>query len=299
MTSDDWRTSGHRAEGMEAPAPHGASPQDAQPGTSRSYPPLPPGMGPQAHAISGWWRDFVRAAAFLTRIPLQIDSTEANRPLASAVRGFPIVGLVVGVTGALVLVIANAVGLPQLASSLLAIASTALITGGLHEEGLANTMDGLFTGTRPDNRLHVIREAQLGTFGMLALMFVVGLKVAALETIEPGSAAASLIAAEVAGRSALPAMLFTIPPARSDGVSFQAGKPQRDQVGLAILLGSALVLLMLGIGSAIIAILVAAAVGMLIARTAKARGGGHTGDMLGAMEEIVSTAVLLVAAAMA
>ena len=172
MTSDDWRTSGHRAEGMEAPAPHGASPQDAEPGTSRSQPPPLPGMTPQAHALTGWWRDFVRAAAFLTRIPLQMDSAEASRPLASAVRGFPIVGLVVGVTGALVLVVGRAVGLPQLASSLLAVASTALVTGGLHEEGLANTMDGLFTGTASDDRLRVMREAQLSTFGMLALMFV-------------------------------------------------------------------------------------------------------------------------------
>jgi len=295
VASNDWRTSGHRPELTEAPAPHGAAPEhphaDSAPET-----PEPPPPEPLPNSLTGCWRDFVRAATFLTRIPFQIEETEAARPLATAALGFPLVGLMVGVIGAIAFVIANAVGLPQLASALIAVAATALVAGGLHEEGLANTVDGLFSGKDRDDSLRIMRESSLGKFGMLALIFVVGLKVAAIEALEPSVAAAALIGSEVAARTVLPAILMLIAPARTEGLSFQAGRPRKESVTFTLLLGGALMLLMLGIGTGLAAAIVTAALCALMMRIATMRLRGHTGDVFGAIEQITATAVLLTAA---
>lgn len=296
MASNDWRTSGQRPDLTETPAPHGAAPEhpnaEVNPETAESPP-----QEPAPSSLMGCWRDFVRAATFLTHIPFQIDETEAARPLATAALGFPLVGLMVGVIGAIAFVIANAVGLPQLASALIAVAATALIASGLHEGGLANAVDGLLSGKDRDDSLRIMRESSLGKFGMLALIFIIGLKVAAIEALGPTLAAASLIAAEVAGRTVLPAILMVIPPARTEGLSFEAGRPSKESVTLTLLLGGALTLLMLGIGAGLIAIIITAVLCALMARIATMRLGGHTGDVLGAIEQITATAVLLTAAA--
>ena len=231
-----------------------------------------------------------------------LHSSSAHRyiaGLAAAALGFPLVGLVVGVTGAIIFVIANALGLPQFASALLAVAATALVTGGLHESGLANAVDGLISAKDRDGMLHVMRESHLDKFGVLALIFIIGLKIAAIEILSPGAAAASLVAAEVAGRSVLPIVLMLVPPARTEGLSFQAGQPSKEDAALTLLLGGALVLLMLGIGVGLLSIIIIAAICALMARITIVRLGGHTGDVLGAIEQVTTAAVLLTAAAMA
>lgn len=312
MPSDDWRTTGYGPATPE-PAPHGA--QAERPAASDPLTDEPPAAGEDAHDaprheeppprapetptgfLAGWWRDIAQAVTFLTRIPFQIDEATAARPLAAAARGFPVAGLVVGVTGAVALTVADWVGLPQLASALIGIAATALVAGGLHEDGLADTVDGLFGGQGRDEALAIMRDSRIGAYGALALIFTVGLKATALEALEPGAAAAALIAAEVAGRAALPAVMAWMPPARADGLSFDAGRPRREDVLAALLLGGVLVLLMLGIVAGIAALIVAAAAAALIARAAFARLGGQTGDVLGAVEQVAATAVLLAAAA--
>jgi adenosylcobinamide-GDP ribazoletransferase len=284
-------------------APHPESPLGGSTGgPSDPGSGTPPPAGPSSRdaaigALTGWWRDFAHAATFLTRIPFHVEDDVGGRPLAAAARAFPIVGLVVGVVGAVALMTASALGLPNLAAGLIAIAATALVTGGLHEDGLADTIDGVLGGHDREDTLAIMRDSRIGAFGTLALIFVIALKVSALEALDTGSAAAALIGAEVAGRAVLPAILFQSPPARGNGLSFQAGTPTRESMILALLLGAVLVLLMLGIVPGLVAILVAAALTALITRAADVRLGGHTGDVLGAAEQIVATAVLLVAAA--
>jgi adenosylcobinamide-GDP ribazoletransferase len=313
VASDDWRTTGY-GPAIPEPAPHGAEaerpiagdpladdPPPAADEHERDAPrhEEPPPRAPETPAglLAGWWRDIAQAVTFLTRIPFQIDGATAARPLAAAARGFPVAGLVVGVAGAVALTIADAVGLPQLASALIGIAATALVAGGLHEDGLADTVDGLFGGRDRGNALAIMRDSRIGAYGALALIFTVGLKATALEALEPGAAAAALIAAEVAGRAALPAVMALMPPARGDGLSFDAGRPRREDVLLALLVGAVVVLLMLGIAAGIAALIVAAAAAALVARAAFVRLGGQTGDVLGAIEQVAATAVLLAAAA--
>jgi adenosylcobinamide-GDP ribazoletransferase len=299
---------GNRPDGTASGGPTDHAAQRASPFGDRSGGSADPGPSEQPPhetspresaigALTGWWRDFAHAATFLTRIPFHVEDDIGARPLAAAARGFPIAGLVVGVVGAVALMTASALGLPNLAAALIAIAATAVVTGGLHEDGLADTIDGVLGGHNREETLTIMRDSRIGAFGTLALIFVIALKVSALEALDTGSAAAALIGAEVAGRAVLPAILFHSAPARGNGLSFQAGTPTREGMVLALLLGAVLVLLMLGIVPGVVAILVAAGLTALIIRAADARLGGHTGDVLGAAEQIVATAVLLVAAA--
>lgn len=302
MASEDWRTAGHTTDAPEQPAPHGATPQP-NPGSNPEDNVGRHDEGPRDNPafsgrfLTGWWRDFVRAAIFLTRIPLEVDPDNATRPLAAAVRGFPLVGLVVGMIGAVVLLAADALGLPEFASALLAIAATVAVTGGIHEDGLADTADGMMAGRDRDGTLAIMRDSRIGAFGALALIVVIGLKISALEALEPAAAAAALVAAEVAGRTALPTILRAMRPARADGLGFDAGQPARDELMLANVLGGVFILLMIGVVTGIVAMAVGAGVAALAARGIGARIGGHTGDVLGAVQQLTATTVLLVAAA--
>jgi adenosylcobinamide-GDP ribazoletransferase len=106
------------------------------------------------------------AAQFLTRIPIRNpDFTPAR--MAASPRYYPLVGVLVGALGAAVLLTAGA-ALPWTVAVLASTAATAVLTGALHEDGLADTFDGL-GGATPERSLAIMRDSRLGTFGALAL----------------------------------------------------------------------------------------------------------------------------------
>src|SRR5260221_1573604 len=94
-------------------------------------------------APAGWWDDLVAAGRFLTRLPLTGLSSAHTGLLARSMRAFPLVGVVVGLAGWAAFAVADKIGLPSMAAALLALAATVLVTGALHEDGLADTADGL------------------------------------------------------------------------------------------------------------------------------------------------------------
>src|ERR1700760_415860 len=128
------------------------------------------------------WRDeFLAAFTFLTRLPLGSAHTDVPPPsLADASGAFPLVGLVIGAIGGIAYAIASALALPALAAALIAIAATALITGALHEDGLADTADGFGGGATREMKLEIMRDSRIGTFGVLALIFSIGLRAIAI-----------------------------------------------------------------------------------------------------------------------
>src|SRR5258708_5811168 len=92
-------------------------------------------------ALAGWQNDLVAAARFLTRLPLGGRVAPQARPLAGAMRAFPLVGILVGLIGWAAFALAGALALPAAIAALLAVAMTAAVTGALHEDGLADTAD--------------------------------------------------------------------------------------------------------------------------------------------------------------
>jgi adenosylcobinamide-GDP ribazoletransferase len=234
--------------------------------------------------------------ALMTRLPLRGPHGGAAR----AARGYPLVGVVVGAFGAFGYWLANGLALPPLACAFVALAATILVTGGFHEDGLADVADGFGGGQDRADKLAIMRDSRIGSFGVLALLLGLGLRAAALAALaSSAAAAAALIAAHALSRALLPPLMSLLPLARERGLAAATGRPGRRDIWTALALGAAIAWLMEGFGVAMlllfVAVLAAAAVGLL----ARAQIGGYTGDVLGAAQQAAETAVLLTVAALA
>ncbi len=241
--------------------------------------------------------DLIVALSFYTRLPFRPDRASSGEELARANWAAPVAGAVVGLFGALTYALAHAAGLGPLPAAGLAIVATLVVTGALHEDGLADMADAFGAGATPHTRLAIMRDSRIGTFGACALILSIGLRWAALASLaEPKRIAVALIAAHAAARAMPPLLMFLIPPARSDGLSAAAGLPPADGVAATALLGLAALLLGLGFGRGLIATALLALCLVAIRWLALNKIGGQTGDVLGALEQISEIAILLVAA---
>jgi adenosylcobinamide-GDP ribazoletransferase len=239
--------------------------------------------------------DLVAAFGLLTRLPLPRGATGSST--GSSVWAWPLVGLVIGLIGAAGYAIAWRGGLSPALAALLAVIAMALATGGFHEDGLADTADGIGGGATPERRLLIMRDSRIGSFGALALLASVGLRVGALAQLaDPRLVIPALIVAAVLGRAAMPGVVLLSSPARPGGLGAALGALDRKRVALGCGL-AVLSCLMLGRPHAMLeaifaAVLVAAGMAGLGVR----RLGGYTGDTLGATEQLAECAVLLVLA---
>jgi adenosylcobinamide-GDP ribazoletransferase len=248
------------------------------------------------------WRDeFLAALTFLTRLPLGMAQAEAPPlSLADTSWAFPVIGVIVGAIGGIAYVIASALALPALAAALIAVATTALITGALHEDGLADTADGFGGGATREAKLAIMRDSRIGTFGVLVLIFSIGLRSAAIADIGlRWHVFAALIAAHALSRGVLPAALHRLDPARSDGLGAGAGRPDQNQVLIALAIALAIAVIVTGLRAGLSAAIVAALVAIAIGALAQRQIGGQTGDVLGAIEQGAETAAILAIAAWA
>lgn len=237
------------------------------------------------------WRLLLTAVQFLTRLPVPRWVGHGPGQLDRAMRYLPLVGIGVGLVGAAVLALAG-VGLPRPAAALLSVAATLLLTGALHEDGLADTLDGLFGGATREDALRIMRDSRLGTFGAAGLAIALGLKVAALSALP--AAGPALVAGHAGGRFFVVCVLAGLPYARAKGKA----APVAGGVGTLelVVAGCCGVLPMLLLGSrAVPALLLAAGLAWGMARWFRRRLGGYTGDGLGAVQQVTELAILLVA----
>ncbi len=252
-----------------------------------------------ANRPAAWWSDLRTALALLTRLP-GVPEAAAGAEIARAGRVMPLVGALIGLAGGLIFWLGHGFALPPLVAGLLAVAATMLLTGAFHEDGLADAVDALGATAGRGRRLEIMRDSRVGTYGALALMLSLGLRAAALAALAaPGAAMAALIAAHALARACLPPVMAWLPLARSDGLAAQAGRPEPGQAGIALLFGVAIALLALGPGPGLAALVLAALAAGATALLARARLGGYTGDVLGAIEQAAEVAVLIAAAASA
>ena len=240
--------------------------------------------------------DTVRSLGFLTRLRLAarwFDGHDGS--YARTASAFPVAGAVAVVPGALVLAGSDAAGLAPTLAALLAVATTLLVTGALHEDGLADSVDGL-GGCDAERSLAIMRDSAVGVFGMLALVVVLGGRVLSLAEIDPVGALLGWIAAAALARAAMVWVWGRSEPARTDGAAAGAGVPSRSSIRMAAVLAALLALpALVWLGPfrmlAALALLLAATVA--IRRVVMRRIGGHTGDTLGAVAALGETAVLV------
>lgn len=238
--------------------------------------------------------DLKTAFIFLTRIPLQVDHELTMRDLADASHLFPVVGVVLGCAASAILLFAQYLGMPPAICVILAIATITVLTGALHEDGFADTIDGLGAGPDRERALEIMHDSRVGTFGVIALVLTFSMRFAALTSLaELSSMVVALIAASAVSRAAAATAMALQPPARTSGLVAVAGNPPREKAAIAVLSAAIIAFLILPTGSAFTAIIAVALVGSFAGIFIQHWLGGATGDTLGTIQQITEITFLI------
>lgn len=235
------------------------------------------------------------ALALLTRLPAPFADHAAGQRAAWA---WPLAGAAVGLIAAAAAEAGRALGLPLGACAALALTAAAVVTGGLHHDGLADMADGVGGGRDPARRLEIMRDSRVGSYGVLALLLAGLLAWSGLTAIlAAGGAWLPLLAAAMASRAAMAGVAAGLPFARADGLARLTGRPAPP---LALTAAGLAAIAALPMGAAAFAglALATATTALVTARIAVRRLGGQTGDVLGATQQAAETAALLALAAL-
>ncbi|MEO0391348.1 MAG: adenosylcobinamide-GDP ribazoletransferase [Pseudomonadota bacterium] len=234
-------------------------------------------------ASSPLWHPLL-AGLLLTRLPLPHVPEAVFSQSKQAVWAYPLVGLVLG---GIAVTVGFAAPTPAIGAGL-ALAALAISTGALHEDGLADTADGLWGGHTRDRRLEIMKDSRIGAYGVLALIMVTGLRWAALMA----AGLPALIASAALSRSMMPAVMAALPHARDQGLSHSVGRPSALLAGLSVAVGLGIAWGATG-APAMFAALAAIAASTAIAFIAKHKIGGQTGDICGATQQMSEVAILI------
>jgi adenosylcobinamide-GDP ribazoletransferase len=257
---------------------------------------------PENSEMAGLER-FLNAARFLTIIPMPASAV-APAPdwLARSMKYFALVGIGVGAASAFVFLLAlHTWGSPL--AAILAVAASIIMTGALHEDGLADTVDAFGGGWTVEKRLEIMKDSRIGTYGTLALGFSILLRIAALAALSPWEGAAALIAAHAMARTA-PAFLMNNMSYIGDTVAMKVEYDRSPMLpaDLAFLLLTALVavlpLAFMSTASALAGLVGGAVFATALALWSRRLIGGYTGDVLGATEQACEIGFLLGVAAL-
>lgn len=241
-------------------------------------------------------RDVARGFALLTRLPA--PGADGDRAAAAAWT-WPLVGLGIGAISALVAQAAVLLGLPPVAAALLALATGIVTTGALHEDGLADCADGFWGGATRDRRLDIMHDSRIGSYGVVALILVIGLQAAVLaDLIAAGLLLPAILLPAVLGRAAMALSMAGLPFARIDGLARGIGRPGKAPALVAVGLAAGIAVL-IGGPFAPPAILAAAAGMVAVRAVAMRKIGGQTGDVLGTVQIVSALSALIALGAVA
>ena len=244
------------------------------------------------------WLAFLSAVQFLTRLPVPDPGWEEGR-LDRAAKWFPLVGVLVGILTALVLWLSLVIWSDARIAVAVAIVVGVFLTGGLHEDGLADTADGIGGGRDVSHRLAIMKDSSIGAYGALALISGLLLRFVTLTALctRADLAIASIVASQTVSRAAMLPIIWTLPYARAAEdakVAPLTGEATPHAFVLAgiIVVAACLPLMILSWG--LLVGLIAAVLACLIVRALlKKKLGGWTGDTAGATQIICEIAFLL------
>lgn len=235
-------------------------------------------------------REVQLAFTLLTRLPVG-RLPDPVPTLAQAAWAYPLVGLVWGAVLWAVLTVALVLGFSPMISGVAAIAAVTLLTGGLHFDGLADFADGIGGGRDRAHVLEIMHDSRIGSYGVLALVLVIGLTVSALAQLIESLTLTMAAMIGVSARIAMLGVMRALPPARADGLGKQTeGIRTRDLVcGVVIALALTIALGM----AALLVLATVALTALFVARKARQRISGYTGDVLGATVVLCESSALL------
>jgi adenosylcobinamide-GDP ribazoletransferase len=237
--------------------------------------------------------DIRSAMGLLTRLPLPAMATPRG---AQAAWAWPVVGIVVGGLAAIEAWALLAMGAPIGIVAGIVLVTQVVATGALHEDGLADTVDGFFGGWTRERRLEIMKDSHIGSYGTLALILSVGLRWTALTAV--CMAPLGIIAVAALSRAPMAVVMATLPNARGTGLAQSVGRPGLQVAGLAVLMGILVSMVTAGVWATVVMGGVIAVAVLMVAQTARARIGGQTGDVLGTVQQVCEVLGLVVLAAM-
>lgn len=237
--------------------------------------------------------DVAEALALLTRLPVRAPGSRG----AAAAWAWPLAGFAVALIAGAVGWLALSLGLTAPIVAGLVLTTQVAATGALHEDGLADSADGLWGGHDKDRRLEIMKDSRIGSYGVLALGLSLILRWSALSALlAAGWLFAPLIAAAALSRAPMAVLAAAMPNARGAGLSSHVGRPGQDTATLAAALAALLALVTLG-WAVLAPLLWVALATIALAAVARAKIGGQTGDILGASQQIGEIAALAAIAA--
>lgn len=243
-----------------------------------------------------------RALGFLSRFPVPAHFfSKATEPLSASVSMFPVAGVLIAIPATAVLLISGLMGIPEFLCATLTIASLVILTGGLHEDGLADIADGFFGANDPVRRLEIMKDSAIGTYGALALglsvLLRIGCIVALLQSAGFLWTIVSILGVAAASRAAVVWLWSAMPSARAGGLSDSSGSPSRADATTAVTVGAVVAAVAVLPGIGLFGFLCAGLLaGFTVAgfqKLCENKIGGQTGDTLGAVQQLTEISLLL------
>ncbi|TDX00078.1 adenosylcobinamide-GDP ribazoletransferase [Dinghuibacter silviterrae] len=238
-------------------------------------------------------RVFFTAVMFLTRLPVPRWTDHRPEYLRQAPRYFPWVGLIVGLIAAGVYEAARLV-FPVNIALVASMVSSILATGAFHEDGFADVCDGFGGGWTKEKILAIMKDSRLGTFGVIGLGAMLGLKFLTLQALTGAPLVALLLFAHAASRLFPVAIMQTYPYAGDTEASKSRDVTGRLQpVGILLALGVLVVPALMLPPAYLLTLVPAALVTFGLARYFARWIGGYTGDCLGAIQQVTELTIYL------
>jgi len=241
--------------------------------------------------------DILAAFSLLTRLTVPVDHNISGVRAAAATWAYPLVGAAVGALAATMAAFAGFLGAPEVFSASLALATMVLVTGAMHEDGLADCADGLGGGKAKATRLMIMKDSRIGAYGAVALTIALIARWSGIQGLAVNEALFwPLVAVGAASRAPMVAAMFFMQPAKDDGLSANVGLP--PPASLAASVGLALLICLLALGFGGISVLFWAFVGALpLLVLANNLVDGQTGDVLGGAQQCAEITALAAALA--
>jgi adenosylcobinamide-GDP ribazoletransferase len=243
--------------------------------------------------------DFVMAMRFFSRLSMGDIPHEAPN-LDRMAPAVPIASLVIALLPALAMMLLCLATAPPFVAASVGVGLVIVLTGAMPEDALADSADGLFGGTTIERRLEIMKDSRHGTYGVVAIVLYIVIRIAVLGSIaavNPLAAGGVMVASQIIARSGALWLSVDLPSAREGGASASAGRIDKRSFAIGVIVAVLLTLILAApfvtVIGLVLTLLAAAGVASAWAWTCRRLIGGQTGDLIGALQALVEVAVLV------
>ena len=238
---------------------------------------------------------------FLSRLPIPSSLANHDKPdFENGSWSFPLAGIVICLPALAIMIAAYLLGLNAEIIAVLTIATQSLVTGALHEDGLADIADGFGGGATRERKLEIMKDSSVGAFGAVALILSYLMRFVLLSSLLDMTffmAITGFIAAQAVSRAVQVWFWQSLPAAREDGLSSAFGTPSQQSAQTALLIGGSSLLLPLIADVSIFSLAISIALIILLLvgfrKLCIDQIGGQTGDTIGAVQVLAEIAFLI------